>query len=99
MMQTTSSNSPVRIEKENISNLRFPETEVLKSKEDILTRARNLERALKLGNLQHSKIKIVFEDTQGIKQVDTTIWGVTDKRIILKHGILIPIHCIHELKE
>lgn len=99
MMQTTSSNSPARIEKENISNLRFPETEVLKSKEDILTRARNLERALKLGNLQHSKIKIVFEDTQGIKQVDTTIWGVTDKRIILKHGILIPIHCIHELKE
>lgn len=98
-MQTTSSNTPVRIEKENISDLKFPETEVLKSKEDILTRARNLERALKLGNLQHSKIKIVFEDTQGIKQVDTTIWGVTDKRIILKHGILIPIHCIHELKE
>lgn len=98
-MQTTSSNSPLRIEKENISDLKFPETEVLKSKEDILTRARNLERALKLGNLQHSKIKIVFEDTQGIKQVETTIWGVTDKRIILKHGILIPIHCIHELKE
>lgn len=98
-MQTTSSNSPLRIEKENISDLRFPETEVLKSKEDILTRARNLERALKLGNLQQSKIKIVFEDTQGIKQVDTTIWGVTDKRIILKHGVLIPIHCIHELKE
>lgn len=99
MMQTTSSNSPARIEKENISDLKFPETEVLKSKEDILTRARNLERALKLGNLQHSKIKIVFEDTQGIKQVDTTIWGVTDKRIILKRGVLIPIHCIHELKE
>lgn len=99
MMQTTSPNTPVRIEKENISNLKFPETEVLKSKEDILTRARNLERALKLGNLQHSKIKIVFEDTQGIKQVETTIWGVTDKRIILKHGVLIPIHCIHEIKE
>lgn len=99
MMQTTSPNTPVRIEKENISNLKFPETEVLKSKEDILTRARNLERALKLGNLQHSKIKIVFEDIQGIKQVETTIWGVTDKRIILKHGVLIPIHCIHEIKE
>ena len=98
-MQTTSSNNPVLIEKENICDLKFPENEVLKSKEDIMTRARNLERALKLGNLQHSKIKIVFEDTQGIKQVETTIWGVTDKRIILKHGMLIPIHCIHEIKE
>ena len=98
-MQTTSSNNPVLIEKENICDLKFPENEVLKSKEDIMTRARNLERALKLGNLQYSKIKIVFEDTQGIKQVETTIWGVTDKRIILKHGMLIPIHCIHEIKE
>ena len=99
MIQTTSSNKPEHIEKEHIRDLKFPELEVLRSKEDIITRARNLERALKLGNLQHSKIKIVFEDTQGIKQVDTTIWGVTDKRIILKHGILIPIHCIHEIKE
>lgn len=99
MTQTTYSDKPMLIEKENICNLKFPEKEVLKSNDDIMTRARNLERALKLGNLQHSKIKIVFEDTQGIKQVETTIWGVTDKRIILKHGILIPIHCIHEIKE
>lgn len=99
MTQNTSSNKPVFIEKEKISDLKFPENEVLKSKDDIIARARNLERALKLGNLQHSKIKIVFEDTQGIKQVETTVWGVTDKRIILKHGLLIPIHCIHEIKE
>lgn len=99
MTQTTSSNKPVLIEKEKILDLKFSENEVLKSKEDIMTRARNLERALKLGNLQHSKIKIVFEDIQGIKQVETTIWGVTDKRIILKHGVLIPIHCIHEIRE
>lgn len=99
MTQTNSSNKPVLIEKEKILDLKFSENEVLKSKEDIMTRARNLERALKLGNLQHSKIKIVFEDIQGIKQVETTIWGVTDKRIILKHGVLIPIHCIHEIRE
>lgn len=97
MIKTTSTGKPTLIEKEKISELKFSEKEVLKSIEDIKTRIRNLERALKLGNLEHNKIKIIFEDIEGLKQVETTIWGVTDKRIILKHGVLIPIHCIHEV--
>lgn len=89
--------TPVLIEKENISGLKFPDIDVLKSKEEIQMRFSNLERALKLGNLEHNKIKIIFEDSEGIKQVNTTVWGVTDKRVILKQGIVIPIHRIHEV--
>lgn len=89
--------SPVSIEKENISGLKFPDTEVLASKEEIKNRFANLERALKLGNLEHNKIKIIFEDSEGVKQVNTTVWGVTDKRVILKQGVVIPIHRIHEV--
>ncbi len=90
--------SPISIEKENISGLKFPDTDVLTSKEEIKNRISNLERALKLGNLEHNKIKIIFEDSEGIKQVNTTVWGVTDKRVILKQGVVIPIHRIHEVK-
>ncbi len=68
------------------------------SKDDIKMRLADLERALKLGNLEHNKIKIVFEDTDGVKQVETTVWGVTDKRVILKQGIMIPIHRIYEIR-
>lgn len=89
--------TPVLIEKENISGLKFPDTDVLSSKEEIQMRFSNLERALKLGNLEHNKIKIIFEDSEGIKQVNTTVWGVTDKRVILKQGVVIPIHRIHEV--
>lgn len=89
--------TPVLIEKENISGLKFPDTDVLSSKEEIQMRFSNLERALKLGNLEHNKIKIIFEDAEGIKQVNTTVWGVTDKRVILKQGVVIPIHRIHEV--
>jgi hypothetical protein len=85
------------IEKENITGLKFPEADVLNSKEDVKARFMDLERALKLGNLEHNKIKIIFEDSEGMKQVDTTVWGVTDKRVILKQGIVIPIHRIHEV--
>lgn len=95
---TNDTKTPTLIEKENIRGLKFPDNEVLFSKDEIKIRNSDLERAMKLGNLEHNKIKIVFEDSEGVKQVETTVWGVTDKRVILKQGILIPIHRIHEIK-
>ena len=85
------------IEKESVAGLKFPEDDVLTLKDDIKIRNSNLERAMKLGNLEHGKIKIIFEDSTGLKQVETTVWGVTDKRVILKQGLVIPIHRVHEI--
>lgn len=96
-MANTITSKPLSIEKEAVAFLKFPDMEVLTSEDDIKIRTANLDRALKLGNLEHNKIKIVFEDDNGIKQVNTTIWGVTDKRIILKKGVVIPINRIHEV--
>ncbi len=90
--------TPEPIEKEAIADLKFPADEILKDAEAIKARTIELERALKLGNLEKSKINIVFEDQHGVKQVNTTIWGVTDKRVILKQGVVIPINRIHEVK-
>ena len=87
-------NSSELIEKENIRGLKFPDGDVLSAIDDIKIRASDLERALKLGNIEHNKIKIVFEDDEGPKHVETTVWGVTDSRVILKQGVLIPIHRI-----
>jgi hypothetical protein len=98
MTNATNLTKPTPIDKENISGLKFPDSDVLTSKDDIKIRMMNLDKALKLGNLEHGKIKIVFEDSEGIKQVDTTVWGVTDKRVILKQGAVVPIHRIHEVK-
>jgi len=97
-MGSTVNTNPVLVQKEMISGFKFPDKEVLTSKDDIKIRLADLERALKLGNLEHNKIKIVFEDMDGVKQVETTVWGVTDKRVILKQGIMIPIHRIYEIR-
>jgi len=85
------------IDKESIASLNFPKTEVLEDKEEIASRKTNLERALSLGNLEHVKIKIYFEDDSSKKMVETTIWGVTDNRVILKQGVVIPVNRIHKL--
>jgi hypothetical protein len=90
--------NPAVVEKENVAGLKFPNEEVLLSEEAIKLRKSELDKALKLGNAEKGKTRIVFEDSENIKLVETTIWGVTDKRIILKQGVVIPIHRIHEVK-
>ena len=84
------------IEKETIQSLSFPKLDVLVTREEIQQRSSDLNRALALGNLEHSKIKIYFEDNQSKKVVETTVWGVTDQRVILKQGHSIPINRIYK---
>ena len=85
------------IEKELISDLKFPNEEVLIDKDLIAEREAELNRALTLGNLEHTKIKIYFEDDVSRRMVETTVWGVTDKRVILKQGTVIPINRVHKI--
>lgn len=80
------------IEKESVPNLVFPGDEVLQNAAEISKRRKDLERALSLGNLEYVKVKIFFADSTGKKAVETTVWGLTDKRVILKSGAVIPIH-------
>ena len=82
------------IEKENIQSLKFPNSDVLKDNDAIYQRQNDLNRAQTLGNLEHSKIRIFFEDNQSKKVVETTVWAVTDNRVVLKQGVGIPINRI-----
>lgn len=86
------------IEKESIDSLKFPSDEVLTNAEQINERKTDLERALSLGNLERTKMRIFFEDDRSRKVVETTVWGVTDKRVILKQGLVIPINRVHSIK-
>ena len=89
-------NVPI-VQKESLKASIFPREEVLKSKESAIERRSMLERATILSNLYHNKVAIVFEDNDGSKMVDTTIWATTDAAIMLKGGIVIPIHRIHSI--
>ena len=82
------------VEKEQIKFLNFPKEDVLSKKNDQLNRSLELKRALALGNLEHEKVKIYFADDKGFKKVETTIWGITDKAVILKQATIIPLERI-----
>ncbi|WP_025743201.1 hypothetical protein [Aquimarina pacifica] len=82
------------IQKEQIKFLKFPKKDVLDKKKDQIDRFLELQRALSLGNLEHQKVRIIFVDDSGFKKVETTIWGITDKEVILKQSTIIPLERI-----
>ena len=88
----TLSSKPQIIEKENIPSLFFPSNSVERTKEDLKILVRKLRRSMMLGNVHRTKMRIQFEDEDGLKEVRTTIWAVGDRNIVLKKGVLIPIN-------
>lgn len=86
------------VEKEQVASYHFPLEEILKSEKEMLARKEAIERANSLGNLEHYKVKIYFADEVSKKQIETTIWGVTDRAILLKQNVVLPIHRIIKLE-
>lgn len=98
-MKHTSTTAEIsHITKEDIHNLQFPLHEVLSDQQAIENRKKHLEHAVVLGNTYKGKTKIIFEDSVSMHQIDTHIWGLTEKWVILKQGITIPIRRIHDVK-
>jgi len=86
------------IEKELLEITHFPKNEVLKDPQEIKNRKDQAKRAMMLGNsASNTKVKIIFEDTISKKMVETTVWGVTDRYILLKRGMTLPIHCVYKI--
>ncbi len=85
------------ISKEQITHSNFPDGEVLANDDLKYQRQERLVKGMVLGNSYKKKIDILFETSKGMSQVKTTIWATTNRAVLLKGGISIPIHCIHDV--
>jgi len=85
------------IPKEDIHKYHFVTYDVLDTNEARIERKQELEKAMILGNSEHVKIKIFFMTTDGMKEVETTVWATTDETITLKGGVVIPISSISKI--
>ena len=85
------------VEKEDIPSLHFPAEAVERTEDQIKLLKHKLSRSMILGNIHRVKMKITFKDDESTKEVRTTIWAVGDKNIVLKKGIVIPIHRIIDI--
>ena len=82
------------INKESIPKLQFHPIEVISDEKAREERSRKLHLGMILGNAYKTKVRIIFKGLNRINAVDTTIWATTDKNIVLKGGVLLPVSCI-----
>lgn len=85
------------IEKEDIAHLVFPTDDVLTDKHEIFQRKQDLEKAMAMGNTDHVKIEIFFEDDKNQLVTNTTVWAVTPEHLVLKKGVTIPVNRIYRI--
>lgn len=79
------------IPKEQISSLRFPRQPLALSERERTVILKNMAKTTRLGNAEHGKCRIVFQDDEGVKAVETTIWTFDPENIVLKYGMVIPV--------
>ncbi len=83
--------------KENIDKLTFPKDDVLlNGLEQQKERLLSIIKAMHLGK-DKIKVRILFEDNVGLKMVETTVWGISEKYTLLKGNITLPTRCIHKI--
>ena len=87
--------NPELVQKESIHSLKFSTKKNLNQHPNLFNQ---LEHAALLGNGYRNKVSIIFEDDEGLKRVDTTIWACGEKYICLKGGTWLPIANIIEVK-
>lgn len=86
------------IDKMDVANLKWPKEDLNENEEkrnDLLIK---LKVALILGNMEKIKCSIYFKDNEGLKRIETTIWSVCEKNILIKSGIWVPIRRIIDIK-
>ncbi len=89
---------PTLINKEMLQSYQFAASDVLSSIEERAKRRTKIEKAVALGNLYKNKVKIFFRNAQNAHMtVETTIWAMGEKFVVLKGGVNIPIHAIEDV--
>ena len=82
------------VEKESIPSLSFTDKTRVQQHPNL---RKQIDKATILGNTHRRKVFIVFEDDDGVKRVNTTIWASGTKFVCLKGGIWIPINRLKEI--
>ena len=80
------------------SSIQFKKEDVLNSIYEQSERLKMLTAAMKLGNNHKQKVRIRFVNTNDqVMEIKAKVWSVTEKYVILRNSITIPISSVLEV--
>lgn len=82
----------------HVTNMQFKKEDVLTSIHEKRERLKRLTSAMKLGNNHKQKVRIHFMNINDqLLEIKAKVWSVTEKYVILRNSISIPISSIREV--
>ena len=95
-MEQKQSLTPNKLE---LNNIQFKKEDVLNSETEKYELRSKLISAMKLGNNHSQKVRIHFMNiTNQVLEIKAKVWSVTEKYVILKYSIMIPIVSILDVE-
>jgi hypothetical protein len=87
----------LKIEKQDLLEVIFKNEEKMYIQEEIKTRDQKLYMAMLMGNNHYDNVRIVFNTEDGEREIMSRIWARTDKFVVLKGGMFIPIGAVIDI--
>ena len=85
------------IEQKELLRVIFKNEETMYIQEQVKSRDQKLYMAMLMGNHYYDNVRILFNTEDGEREVTSRIWARTDKFVVLKGGMFIPIGAVIDI--
>jgi hypothetical protein len=86
-----------QIEQIDMSEVAFKNDKTMYIDEAIKSKSQKVYMAMLMGNHNCDNVRILFNTEDGEREVSSRIWALTDKYIVLKGGMFIPIEAVIDI--
>jgi hypothetical protein len=83
-----------RIDRQELLTVIFKNEGTMYAQEQLRSRDQKLYTAMLMGNHYENNVRIIFNTEDGENEVLSRVWATTDKYVVLKGGMFIPIKSI-----
>jgi hypothetical protein len=85
------------IEQDDLLKVTFKNDRTMYIQEELKTRDQKLYMAMVMGNNYYENVRILFNTEDGVRELVSRIWARTDKFVVLKGGMFIPIGAVIDI--
>jgi len=86
-----------KIDKQELLKVVFKNEETMYIQEQVKSRDQKLYMAMLMGNHYYDNVRILFDTEEGEREITSRIWARTDKFVVLKGGMFIPIGAVIDI--
>ena len=86
-----------KLDNDQILKVAFKNDNNMSVQENINMKDQKLYMAMLMGNNYYNNVRIIFNTEEGESEIVSRIWARTDKVIVLRGGVFIPINSVVDI--